>query len=124
MEDFQTLKQVESLLARGHGFKTRALKMLQNAGMRRIPSFLWRSPLFDAVYLVSGADRLHQDYLGPAKKLQRFTCGVLAGSEAKTEQLNLWMTRFREGGIAGLISDTKLMTMAQMQVISCVIKLF
>jgi len=33
-----------------------------------------------------------------------------------TEELNLWMTRMRDNGVAGLISDTKLMTMAQMQV--------
>ena len=53
--------------------------------------------------------------LARRKKLQRFTMGVVGGSESKTEQLNLWMTRPRDNGVPGLISDTKLMPMAQMQ---------
>ena len=116
MNDFATMKSAERLLGQGHGFKTKSQKMLQMAGLKSIPSFLWISPLFDSVELVSGADKLHQDWLGPAKKLQRFMLGVVCGSDSKTEQLNLWMTRLRDNGVPGLISDTKLMSMAQMQV--------
>jgi hypothetical protein len=116
MEDFSTMQNAARLLEKGYGFKTASKTMLQEAGLKSIPSFLWRSPIFDSVELVSGADKLHQDWLGPAKKLQRFLCGLVSGSTAKTEPLNLWMTRLRDNGVAGLISDQKLMTMAQMQV--------
>ena len=116
LKHFSTMKRAARLLSRGYGFKTASKKMLQLAGLKSIPSFLWRSPLFDSTEIVSGADKLHQDWLGPAKKLQRFTMGYVGGSESKTEHLNLWMTRLRDNGVPGLISDTKLMSMAQMQV--------
>jgi hypothetical protein len=116
MEDFSTMISAARLLDQGYGYKTASETMLQLAGLKSIPSFLWRSPLFDSVDIVSGADKLHQDWLGGAKKLQRFLLGVVSGSLDKKEQLNLWMTRLRDNGVAGLISDTKLMTMAQMQV--------
>ena len=116
MEDFSTMQNAARLLEKGYGFKTASKTMLQEAGLKSIPSFLWRSPLFDSTKIVSGADKLHQDWLGPAKKLQRFLCGVVSGSESRTEQLNLWLTRLRDNGVAGLISDTKLFSMAQMQV--------
>ena len=119
MRDFSTMKHAARLLQMGYGFKTKSKSMLQQAGLKSMPSFLWRSPLFDSVEIVSGADKLHQDWLGPAKKLQRFLCGYVCGSDAKVEQLNLWMTRLRDNGVAGLISDTKLVSMKQMQVNTC-----
>ena len=116
MDDFITMVEAARLLALGHGHKGESYTLLQKAGLKSIPSFLWRCALFDSVELVSGADKLHQDWLGVAKKLQRFLCKVVSGSSVMTEELNLWMTRMRDNGVAGLISDTKLMTMAQMQV--------
>ena len=116
LKDFENMKTAANLRKQGHGFIGKSKAILQQAGLKPIPSFLWRSPLFDSVEIVSGADKLHQDWLGPAKKLQKFMCAAVSGSDTKTELLNVWMTRLRDHGVAGLISDTKLMTMAQMQV--------
>jgi hypothetical protein len=109
----------KELKAQGRGFQGIAAEALRVQGLRMLlPSFLWRSPLFDSTRLVSGGDRLHQDHLGPAKRLQRFLVCKNApfGSAERGKVVNRWLSILRENGIAGLISDNKLFTKSTMQV--------
>ena len=95
-----------------------AKEMLRTGGMKPLPSFLWRNPLCDSVALLSGADRLHNDWLGAPKRLQKFLVknGAPFGSATRGARVNYWLSVFRAHGVAGLISDHKLFTQATVQV--------
>ena len=117
--DYKTLKRAEKILKSGvRGCKGERKAVLRIGGMRNLPSFLWRNPLVDSTKLLSGGDRLHNDWLGPVKRLQTFLvkAGAPFGSAQKGSVVNYWLSLFRTHGVAGLIADHKLFTQATVQV--------
>ena len=84
-KDYKTLKKAARFRAT-RGRKQEGNELLKLAGLKSLPSFLLRSALFDSVDLLWGSDKLHQDYLGGPKKMQKFLIKDRAplGSAVKT----------------------------------------
>ena len=117
--DFKTLRRAANILKSGvRGCKGIRHELLRTGGMKTLPSFLWRNPLVDSTRLLSGGDRLHNDWLGPTKRLQTFLVkpGAPFGAAHKGSVVNFWLSVWRGQGIAGLIADHKLFTQATVQV--------
>ena len=112
IKDFRVLSKARKLFRRGRGFIGTGKKLLQQHGLKNCPSFLWRSPLLDSVFLYSGGDAIHQDLLGGVKKLQLFVTRKNApfGGGESGALANYWCSLYREHGIAGLIDDYKLLS--------------